>query len=95
MNQARRLDGMWPCDEWRQAGGKSRWGGWRPERGMEGIIVHRWVPFHPDITRRSHVEKCVVLVQIGDRFVPVGEAGVSDVPPQQQQQQPQQQDCDT
>ena len=79
MNQARRLDVMWPNEEWRQAGGRSKWNGWRPEKGMQGVIVHRWVPFHRELMRRSHVEKCIVLVQIGDKYVPVGEAGVTEV----------------
>ena len=32
-----------------------------------------------DIGRRSHVDKTILLVQIGDKFVPIAESGVTDL----------------
>ena len=42
-------------------------------------MVHRWVPCHREIGKRSHVDKTILLVQIGDKFVPIAEAGVVDL----------------
>ena len=79
INQNRLIDVQWPCDEWRLKGGKTQWAGWTPERGMEGIVMHRWLPCHRDPGRRSHVDKTLMLVQIGDKYVPIAEAGVMDL----------------
>ena len=32
-----------------------------------------------DIGRRSHVDKTILLVQVGDKFVPIAESGVTDL----------------
>ena len=58
-----------------------------PEKGMEGHVVHRWVPCHREMGRRSHVDKIILLVHItgtsaasgGDKYVPIAEAGISDL----------------
>ena len=50
-----------------------------PEKGMEGLVVHRWVPCHRDMARRSHLDRVILLVQIGDRYVPISEFGVEDL----------------
>ena len=82
INLGRRIDVQWPNDEWRNNGGKNAWGGWVPTVGMEGIIVHRWSPFHREIMKRSHTDKTIVLVQIGERYVPVCDLGVQDMGPE-------------
>ena len=79
INLGRRIDVQWPNEEWRQKGGKNQWGGWVPERGMEGLVVHRWLPCHRDIGRRSHVDRIILLIKIVDRYVPIAEAGVLDL----------------
>jgi len=81
INLGRRIDVMWPNDAWRAVGGRSGWGGsgWVPERGMEGVVVHRWTPCHRDPVFRSHIDKTILLVQIADKFVPIAEAGVSSI----------------
>ena len=80
INQNRRIDVLWPQEDWRASGGKNKWGTWRPERGMQGAVVHRWAPCHRDQVRRSHVDKVILLVQIGERYVPIAEAGVGELP---------------
>ena len=57
-------------------GGRAHWGAWVPEGGEEGWVVHKWVPGHKDPGKRSNVDRTILLVQIGDRFVPVAETGV-------------------
>ncbi|KAJ8308590.1 hypothetical protein KUTeg_013464 [Tegillarca granosa] len=71
VNLGRRIDVTWPNEEWRLKGGKNVWSGWTPTKGMEGTVVHRWSPCHRDISKRSHVDKPIVLVQIDTdlRFV--------------------------
>lgn len=78
VNLGRRIDVSWPNESWRLCGGKNGWGGagWIPERGMEGVVVHRWIPGHRDPVCRSHIDKTILLVQIADKFVPIAEAGV-------------------
>ncbi|XP_064621323.1 pecanex-like protein 1 isoform X3 [Lineus longissimus] len=79
INLGRRIDVLWPNEDWRQMGGKNHWNGWRPEKGMEGTVVHRWMPCHREQVKRSHVDKTVLLVQITDKYVPIAEIGVTDL----------------
>lgn len=79
INLGRRIDVQWPNEEWRQSGGKSGWNGWSPSRGMEGMVVHKWVPCHRDTLKRSHINKVIYLVQISDKYVPISEQGVLDL----------------
>lgn len=76
INLGRRIDVQWPNEEWRSNGGKNGWAGWYPIYGMEGVIVHRWIPCHKEVMKRSHVDKTILLVQIGDKYVPIAEQGV-------------------
>lgn len=77
MNLGRRIDVQWPRDDWKQNGGKSGWNGWTPTKGLEGTIVHRWVPCHRDPVCRSHVDYTILLVQVGsDKYVPIADGGV-------------------
>ena len=79
INLGRRIDVQWPSEHMRERGGRNDWKAWCPEIGMEGIVVHRWLPGdHVEPAKRSHVDRVILLVQIGDRFVPVAEAGVEE-----------------
>lgn len=42
-------------------------------------VVHRWVPYHRDPSRRSHVDRTILLVKIEDKYVPIAEVGVVDL----------------
>ena len=44
---------------------------------MQGYIVHKWIPHHPDPVQRSIVERTILLVRIGDKYVPISDQGVS------------------
>ncbi|XP_011311909.1 pecanex-like protein 1 isoform X2 [Fopius arisanus] len=79
INLGRRIDVIWPDERMRQQGGRTGWQHWVPERGMEGCVVHRWLPNHRDPNRRSHVDKVILLVKIDDRYVPIAEQGVRDL----------------
>ncbi|XP_054257111.1 pecanex-like protein 1, partial [Macrosteles quadrilineatus] len=79
INLGRRIDVSWPDERMRARGGRSHWRDWLPEKGMEGQVVHRWVPSHRDPSRRSHVDRTILLVKIEDKFVPIAEAGVVDL----------------
>jgi len=79
INLGRRIDVQWPNEEWRQNGGSNSWQGWVPAKGMVGIVVHKWVPCHRETIKRSHVDKVVLLVQIGDKYVPIADSGVMDL----------------
>ncbi|XP_050407422.2 pecanex-like protein 1 [Patella vulgata] len=79
LNLGRRIDVQWPNEDWKQNGGKNCWNDWRPSKGTEGSVVHRWVPGHRDPNKRSHVDKTILLVQIGERYVPVADSGVLEL----------------
>lgn len=78
LDLGRRIDVVWPNEEMRSAGGRSSWKEWTPQEGMVGFIVHYWQPNHPDPQYRSNFNRTLFLLQIGDRFVPVGETGVRE-----------------
>ena len=80
MNLGRRIDPYWPDPEWRAKGGRNAWNSWIPLENMEGPIVHRWVPCHRDPFNRSHTDKTILLLKIGDRYVPVAEHAVLILP---------------
>ncbi|EDO36443.1 predicted protein [Nematostella vectensis] len=79
INLCRPIDVQWPSEQMRIKGGEKFWKDWHPEEGMVGVVVHRWLPNHPDPARRSHVNRTILLVKIEDHYVPVAESGVSDV----------------
>ncbi|XP_043284353.1 pecanex-like protein 1 isoform X2 [Venturia canescens] len=79
INLGRRIDVIWPDERMRQQGGRTGWQHWIPERGMEGCVVHRWLPNHRDPNRRSHVDKVILLVKIDEKYVPIAEQGVRDL----------------
>ncbi|KAE8738165.1 pecanex [Frankliniella occidentalis] len=79
INLGRRIDVAWPDESMRQRGGRSYWRDWLPEKGMEGQVVHRWVPSHRDPNCRSHVDRVILLVKISEYYVPIAESGVQDL----------------
>ncbi|XP_072032529.1 pecanex-like protein 1 isoform X2 [Amphiura filiformis] len=70
---------MWPDENMKQNGGRSGWKGWEPEEGMEGTVIHSWIPCHREQLRRSHLDKTILLVQIENKYVPINELGVLDL----------------
>ena len=42
-------------------------------------IVHKWSPCHREVLKRSHVDKTILLLQIGNRYVPIVETAVKMV----------------
>ena len=55
---------------------RENWDGWFPHNNMTGDILYRWVPKHDDLKRRSHLNKSIYLLKLGDYVVPVLEDGV-------------------
>ena len=39
-------------------------------------MVHKWSPCHRELLFRSHVDKTIVLLKIGERFVPIVETAI-------------------
>jgi hypothetical protein len=76
------VDVQWPDEAMRAQGGRDAWKHWVPVDGMEGVVVHKWIPFHPNPVCRSHlVDRTILLVEIANRFVPIAEGGVTYLPP--------------
>ncbi|XP_039497193.1 protein pecanex [Drosophila santomea] len=69
---------VWPTERMRNNGGRLSWKDWEPSAGMVGHVVHCWTPNHKDIRFRSHVNRYVYLVEIGDHYVPVEELGLRE-----------------
>ena len=38
INLGRRIDPMWPNEQWRLNGGRNSWKNWLPEEDMEGTV---------------------------------------------------------
>ncbi|XP_034671388.1 protein pecanex isoform X2 [Drosophila subobscura] len=69
---------VWPSELMRNNGGRLSWKDWEPSAGMVGHVVHCWAPNHKDVRFRSHVNRCVYLVEIGEHYVPVEELGLRE-----------------
>ena len=78
LDLGRRIDVDWPNESMRSSGGRSSWKEWQPQEGMVGFVVHYWQPNHPDSHFRSNFNRTLFLLQIGERYVPVGENGVKE-----------------
>lgn len=76
LDLGRRIDVVWPSEKMRANGGRLSWKNWTPCVGMVGYVVHYWLPNHADQRFRSHVNRTLYLIEIGDHYVPVGEFGV-------------------
>ncbi|KXJ79171.1 hypothetical protein RP20_CCG002049 [Aedes albopictus] len=78
LDLGRRIDVTWPNEQFRSYGGRSSWKDWQPQEGMVGNTVHYWQPNHPDHHFRSNVNRTIMLMKIGERYVPIGEKGLKE-----------------
>ena len=70
----------WPEPDLALKAGKSHWKSWRPQKGMEGEVVHEWRPFHIEAVKRSHIDKVLVLLKMAnDCYVLIREQGIKEV----------------
>ncbi|XP_030627628.1 pecanex-like protein 1 isoform X2 [Chanos chanos] len=79
INLSKRKELQWPDESIRLRAGRSWWREWSPQEGMEGHVIHRWVPCSRDPASRSHVDKTILLVQVEDKLVPIIETGVIEL----------------
>ncbi|XP_057638072.1 pecanex-like protein 1 isoform X4 [Chionomys nivalis] len=79
INLSKRKELQWPDEGIRLKAGRNSWKDWSPQEGMEGHVIHRWVPCSRDPGTRSHIDKTVLLVQIDDKYVTVIETGVLEL----------------
>nr|XP_046165605.1 LOW QUALITY PROTEIN: pecanex-like protein 1 [Oncorhynchus gorbuscha] len=79
INLSKRKELQWPDEAVRLRAGRSCWRDWSPLEGMEGHVIHRWVPCSRDLTSRSHIDKTILLVQVDDKLVPIVETGVIEL----------------
>lgn len=78
LDMGRRIDVVWPSEKMRANGGRLSWNDWSPQEGMVGYVVHYWTPNHADQRFRSHVNRTLYLIEIGEHYVPVGERGIKE-----------------
>uniref|UniRef100_A0A8D0GDB4 Pecanex-like protein n=1 Tax=Sphenodon punctatus TaxID=8508 RepID=A0A8D0GDB4_SPHPU len=79
INMSKRKELQWPDEVIRLEAGRNSWKDWSPQEGMEGHVIHRWVPCSRDPGSRSHIDKTILLVQIEDKYVAVIETGVLEL----------------
>ncbi|XP_063096937.1 pecanex-like protein 1 isoform X4 [Cavia porcellus] len=79
INLSKRKELQWPDEGIRLKAGRNSWKEWSPQEGMEGHVIHRWVPCSRDPGTRSHIDKAVLLVQIDDKYVTIIETGVLEL----------------
>ncbi|XP_075783408.1 pecanex-like protein 1 isoform X5 [Pelodiscus sinensis] len=79
INMSKRKELQWPDEVIRLKAGRNSWKEWSPQEGMEGHVIHRWVPCSRDPGSRSHIDKTILLVQIEDKYVAVVETGVLEL----------------
>ncbi|XP_032638658.1 pecanex-like protein 1 isoform X4 [Chelonoidis abingdonii] len=79
INMSKRKELQWPDEVIRLKAGRNSWKDWSPQEGMEGHVIHRWVPCSRDPGSRSHIDKTILLVQIEDKYVAVFETGVLEL----------------
>ncbi|XP_058847312.1 pecanex-like protein 1 isoform X2 [Acipenser ruthenus] len=79
INLSKRKELQWPDEVVRLRAGRSCWREWSPQEGMEGHVIHRWVPCSRDPGSRSHIDKTILLVQIEDKLIPIIESGVMEL----------------
>ncbi|XP_038621911.1 pecanex-like protein 1 isoform X1 [Tachyglossus aculeatus] len=79
INLSKRKELQWPDEGIRVKAGRNSWKDWSPEEGMEGRVIHHWVPCSKDAGSRSHIDKTILLVQIEDKYVVVMETGVLEL----------------
>uniref|UniRef100_A0A672JJ75 Pecanex-like protein n=1 Tax=Salarias fasciatus TaxID=181472 RepID=A0A672JJ75_SALFA len=79
INLSKRKELQWPDETARLRAGRTCWREWSPLEGMEGHVIHRWVPCSRDAANRSHIDKTILLVQVDDKLVPIIETGVIEL----------------
>ncbi|XP_078262379.1 pecanex-like protein 1 isoform X4 [Rhinoraja longicauda] len=79
INMSKRRELYWPDEAIRVRAGRISWKDWSPREGMEGYVIHRWVPCSREPSSRSHIDKTILLVQIEDKYVPIIETGVLEL----------------
>ncbi|XP_044231090.1 pecanex-like protein 1 isoform X5 [Thunnus albacares] len=79
INLSKRKELQWPDETVRLRAGRTCWRDWNPIEGMEGHVIHRWVPCSRDSASRSHIDKTILLVQVDDKLVPIIETGVIEL----------------
>uniref|UniRef100_A0A3Q3AX36 Pecanex-like protein n=1 Tax=Kryptolebias marmoratus TaxID=37003 RepID=A0A3Q3AX36_KRYMA len=79
INLPKRKELQWPDETMRLRAGRTCWRDWSPAEGMEGHVIHRWVPCSRDPASRSHINKTILLVQVEDKLVPIIETGVIEL----------------
>eukprot|EP00062_Callorhinchus_milii_P008711 gi/632951714/ref/XP_007891451.1/ PREDICTED: pecanex-like protein 1 isoform X2 [Callorhinchus milii] len=79
INMSKRRELHWPDEAIRMRAGRSSWKDWSPQEGMEGHVIHRWVPCSREPSSRSHIDKTILLVQIEDKYVAIIESGVLEL----------------
>ncbi|XP_075700089.1 pecanex-like protein 1 isoform X8 [Rhinoderma darwinii] len=79
VNISKRKELQWPDELVRLKAGKNSWKDWSPQEGMEGHVIHRWVPCSRDPCYRSHIDKTILLIKIEDKYVAVIETGVLEL----------------
>ncbi|KAK5857963.1 hypothetical protein PBY51_011171 [Eleginops maclovinus] len=79
INLSKRKELQWPDETMRLRAGRTCWRDWSPSEGMEGHVIHRWVPCSRDPAHRSHIDKTILLVQVDDKLVPILESGVIEL----------------
>ncbi|CAJ0959943.1 unnamed protein product [Ranitomeya imitator] len=79
VNISKRKELQWPDELVRLKAGKNSWKDWIPQEGMEGHVIHRWVPCSRDPCNRSHIDKTILLIKIEDKYVAVIETGVLEL----------------
>ncbi|XP_077476750.1 pecanex-like protein 1 [Stigmatopora argus] len=79
INVSKRKELQWPDETVRLRAGRTCWREWSPLEGMEGHVIHRWVPCSREPANRSHVDKTILLVQVDDKLVPIIETGVLEL----------------
>ncbi|XP_067098857.1 pecanex-like protein 1 isoform X2 [Osmerus mordax] len=79
INLSKRKELQWPDETVRLRAGRTCWRDWSPLEGMEGHVIHRWVPCSREPAGRSHIDKTILLVQVEDKLVPIIETGVIEL----------------
>ena len=49
-------------------------------------VVHKWVPCHREVLKRSHVDKTIFLLKIENKYVPIVDSAVKIIEPETEQQ---------
>ncbi|XP_068607665.1 pecanex-like protein 1 [Brachionichthys hirsutus] len=79
LNVLKRKELQWPDETMKLRAGRAFWSDWSPSEGMEGHVIHRWVPCSRDPANCSPINKTILLVQVEDKLVPIIKSGVIEL----------------